>query len=116
MRLRLLAALCGALGSGACSQEPVGRTLVAPGGYGFFNCVQLANQEKTLTDRNVALQRLMARAKEGPGGGVISAMTYSPEYESNLGQIYSVRETQKEKNCTPAPAAPSTLPAPSPRR
>jgi hypothetical protein len=111
-----LAIFVAALACAGCGGDVTGRALVAPGGYGFYNCAQLANQERTLNNRNVELRRLSARAKEGPGGGVISAMTYDPEYETNLGRLYSLRQTQAEKNCPPAAEMPEPSPPPLPRR
>jgi hypothetical protein len=115
MSLCRLASLGLLLACAGCGGDVTGRALVAPGGYGFYNCAQLANQERTLNSRNVELRRLSGRAKEGPGGGVISAMTYDPEYETNLGRLYSLRQTQAEKNCPPAADMPET-PPPLPRR
>ena len=101
-------ALLGALSLGACSSdETVGRAMVAPGSYVFYDCTQLDGLEKSYLARNIELKRLMARAKEGPIGGAISAMTYDADYYSNLGYVHSVRQQRAEKECPPVKPSPA---------
>ncbi len=95
---------------GACSQtgDQLGRGLVAPGGYDFYDCPQLARRETDLVERDRVLSRLMDKAKQdGAGGRVVSAIAYELDYASNAAMLREVRRAQKERNCSPAPAAPT---------
>jgi hypothetical protein len=107
VRFGIVAALAGALGACATGSEgklDLGRALVAPGGYDFYDCPQLARQEKAFTDRERELSRLMQRARQGPAGGFVSSIAYEPEYAANTASLRELRRAQTEKNCTRSPA------------
>ena len=90
----------------ACAQERAEQFFVAPGKYVLYDCAQLAAVELRYIERDKELKRLMARAKEGPAGGLISTFVYDPDYYSNLGELHDVQREQRAKNC-----APGTTPA-----
>jgi hypothetical protein len=94
--------LAGCTGSG---EDRLGQNLVAPGGYEFYDCGQLANSQRTLIARNKELERLMDKARQGPAGGFVSAVTYEPEYASNRASLREVEREQAVKNCS-APQSP----------
>ena len=102
-RLWALAALAVSLaGCAGGTGDQLGRSLVAPGGYDFYDCAQLAVQEKNLVNRDKELSRLIQRAHEGAAGGFVSAIAYDSEYASNAASLRQVRLAQVDKNCTPA--------------
>jgi len=88
----------------ACAQaggERVEQFFVAPGKYVLYDCAQLAAVELRFIERDKELKRLIARAKEGPAGGLISTLVYDPDYYSNLGELHDVQREQRAKNCAP---------------
>lgn len=88
---------------------------VAPGKYVFYDCKQLAGVAAHFEQRNKELEDLMARAKKGAGGELVSAMAYNSDYYSNLGELKDVRREQADKKCDPnITAAPMAPPAPKP--
>jgi len=109
------AALCaGVLASCAGGLDRPENAFVAPGKYLLYDCQQLATAEAGFVTRDQELSRLMARAKEGPAGGLVSATVYEADYYSNLGELNDVRREQAEKKCDPAikplPPAPEKPP------
>jgi len=85
---------------------------VAPGKYVLYDCKQLAGAQAHFAERDQELSRLIARAKEGAGGSLVSALAYDPDYYSNLGELRDVQREMAEKKCPPdvkaAPVAPAT--------
>jgi hypothetical protein len=106
------------LASGAACGQSAGQEsfFVAPGKYVLYDCPQLAAAEKGFIARDKELRRLIARANEGPAGGLVSAMVYDPEYYSNLGELRDVQREQREKDCTATSRPGLTQPAAKPRR
>jgi hypothetical protein len=100
-------ALAAATG-GAHAQERIEQFFVAPGKYVLYDCAQLAAVEIRFIERDKELKRLIARAKEGPAGGLISTFVYDPDYYSNLGELHDVQREQRVKNC-PADTKPAKL-------
>ncbi|MGI8525928.1 MAG: hypothetical protein ACR2K5_07045 [Pseudolabrys sp.] len=95
-------------GCTASSEDRLGTALVAPGGYEFYDCAQLDRQQKTLSARDVELTRLMNKARQGPAGGFISAVTYETDYTSNRASLREVEREKVRKDC--GQAAPRTVP------
>ena len=85
----------------AHAQERAEQFFVAPGKYILYDCAQLAAVEVRFIERDKELKRLIARAKEGPAGGLISIFVYDPDYYSNLGELHDVQREQRAKNCAP---------------
>jgi hypothetical protein len=81
--------------------ERIEQFFVAPGKYVLYDCAQLAAVEVRFIERDKELKRLIARAKEGPAGGLISTLVYDPDYYSNLGELHDVQREQRAKNCAP---------------
>jgi hypothetical protein len=84
----------------AVSGERAEDFYVAPGKYIFYDCTQLAGAAAHFVQRDKELLNLMARAKQGAGGELVSAMAYNSDYYSNLGELKDVRREQAEKKCT----------------
>jgi hypothetical protein len=87
------------LGGCAVSGERAEDFYVAPGKYVFYDCKQLAGAAAYFEKRDGELTALMARAKQGAGGELASAMAYNSDYYSNRGELKDVRREQAEKNC-----------------
>jgi hypothetical protein len=89
---------------------------VAPGKYVLYDCKQLAGAQAHFAERDQELSRLIARAKEGAGGSVVSALAYEPEYYSNLGELRDVQREMAEKKCPPEIKAEPVAPKPKRKR
>jgi hypothetical protein len=100
-----------ALAGCASSPEHAEDFYVAPGKYVLYDCTQLAGVAAHFEERDKELAQLIARAKEGPGGALVSAMAYDVEYYSNRGELKDVRREQAEKNCPSDIKAAPTPPA-----
>ena len=111
---RTLAAVLVAAGLAACttsqSSDMAGRMLVGRGQYQFYDCAQLVVQAKSLETRHRELTALIAKAKQGTGGGLVSALSYEPDLAVTRGQMADLRREQAEKKCQPGASVP-TLPA-----
>lgn len=106
--LAMIALAASALPACAQSGERIEQFFVAPGKYILYDCAQLAAVEVRYIERDKELKRLIARAKEGPAGGLISTLVYDPDYYSNLGELHDVQREQRAKNC-PAGTKPAKL-------
>ena len=103
----------------------VAGVLTAPGQYDLYDCPALKVAAKGIVTRQRALEKLMARAGEGPAGRVISETTYRPEYVTLRGQMNELRRAVAANNCnfvpdqvevTSPPPAPAKKPARRARR
>jgi len=127
------ALILGALALGGCamSDDKAAALLVAPGGYDFYSCPQLAVAASGLRTRRQELESLMARANVDAGGRMMSAIGYRPEYLKIRGQLHEMERTAREKQCDlnavprtagaptgapAAPPAPGQLVVPAPGR
>jgi hypothetical protein len=116
-RVLLPLALAAAVVAGCSTngEDRLGSALVAPGGFEFYDCQQLATQDRVQTTHEHELERLMAKAKQGAGGGLVSAIAYEPDYATNHATLRELHREQARKKCGPTAAAPATavLPAPA---
>ena len=110
--------VCAAVALAGCvSGEHAEDFYVAPGKYVLYDCKQLAGAAAHFEERDKELTKLIARAKEGPGGEIASALAYNSDYYSNLGELKDVHREQAEKKCPPDLKAEPTPPAkPKPLR
>ncbi|HEY4981812.1 MAG TPA: hypothetical protein VII24_07695 [Pseudolabrys sp.] len=104
----LAASLAGCTTSGGTSDDMVGRFLVAPDKFVFYNCEQLAAAAKSTTARTKELERLMEKAGPGADGRLVSAVAYRPEYLERRGDMYELRNAAIAKNCKFVPGAENT--------
>ncbi|CAN0447669.1 unnamed protein product [Phaeothamnion confervicola] len=102
--LLLAASLAGCATKGGSDDERVGSFFVAPGKYRFYTCAHLTQTTMTLKKRERELESLIARAGEGAGGGMVSAIAYRPELLQVRGNLAEVRREEASKNCPPAAA------------
>ncbi len=87
-------------GCGTSLQDQVGDSFwVTPRKYAVHDCRQLQNQARGLATRQKELEELMARAAQGPGGGVVGTLAYRTEYQQVLGEGRGVAAMMTEKRC-----------------
>ena len=89
------------------TDETASRAFVAPGKYSLYTCGDLAQQLKTSQTREKELEGLMAKAEQGPGGALVSALAYRTEYVQARGDQLELAKTAADKNCTPQSQAAS---------
>ncbi|MGE0564910.1 MAG: hypothetical protein AB7O50_10385 [Pseudolabrys sp.] len=103
-----------AIAVGACttsqSSDTTGRVLVGQGQFRFYSCDQLAALATTYEKRQRELLALIAKANQGPGGSLVSTLSYEPDLAVARGQLAEVRREQAEKKCPPATPTRPTLP------
>ena len=95
------AVLCAALLAAGCAvpDDKLARMMVAPGKFSLYTCPDLVAKAKELAKRERELRGLMAKAGEGAGGGLVSALAYRPDYLSAQGEMRDVREAAAAKQC-----------------
>ena len=81
----------------------MGSFLVTPNKYAYYDCAQLAVALAGVQGRERQLTALKAKAEASPGGGLVSAVSYQPEYYQMRGEINEVHRTAAEKNCKSIP-------------
>ena len=91
-----------------CATNDVGTFLVQPDKYHFLRCQDLAVRSTALSTREKELNSLIARAKEGVGGTLISAAVYGTELEQVRTELRMVYQTRREKNCEGAQGNPTS--------
>jgi len=115
-KIALAVAIPALLAGCAVSGERAEDFYVAPGKYIFYDCTQIAGAAAHYELRIKELTNLMARAKQGAAGELVSAMAYNSDYYSALGELKDIRREQAEKNCASneraAPVAPPPPKAP----
>jgi hypothetical protein len=92
----------------SCTTQQEGKFLVAPGGYELYNCQQLATQVAAQRKREAELVRLIAKAKQGPAGSVVSAMSYEPDLAIARATLRKLHAEQVNQNCSATPASSGT--------
>ncbi|MCP3477476.1 twin-arginine translocation pathway signal [Bradyrhizobium sp. CCGUVB1N3] len=113
LALVVLLALGSGLGGCASVGETISPAFVDPGKYDLWDCKQLAPERKSLANRLVDLERLMAKAETGTGGAVVSELAYRNDYISIRAQQKLLEENWRRNKCresdmvpTPPPASP----------
>ena len=101
----LAASLAACTTAGGPSDDTIGRFLAAPDKFMLYNCPELPARWKALTERERELQRLMAKAGQGPDGRLVSALAYRPEYLAVRGEMNELRNAAVAKNCKFVPGA-----------
>ncbi len=100
LRAGALAALLGVLnGCGMVGDETASRLMVTPGKYHFHNCKLLVGSLAGTRSRIDELQKLQARASQGPAGQAIGAAAYRTEYLQARGDEKEILAEMAEKNC-----------------
>ena len=95
-----LAAL--ALSGCAMSDERAINLMVGEGAYTTYSCDDIARAIKAHVDRINQLRGLMAKAETGPGGDMVNAIAYRPEYLELRGELQELQRSATNRRC-PAP-------------
>jgi hypothetical protein len=105
-RLKIVARHAALLASGVatlagCSTiTPDESTFFAdPARYDLYDCKQLAEVRKNMTDRVDELARLMAKAQTATGGAVVSELAYRPDYMSARGNLKLINRVWDDNHC-----------------
>lgn len=124
----LLVALAAALPLAACQTagDPLATALTSPGQYDLYDCPAIKVAAQGVVKRQRELEGLITRANRSPGGGLVSATTYQPEYVTLRGKMSELRRVAAANNCNFDPATvrpveaqsspPRPLPPPPNRR
>src|SRR5215468_2674088 len=99
LALVVLLALGTALTGCASVGDTISPAFVDPGKYELWDCKQLAPERKSLANRLVDLEKLMAKAETGAGGAVVSELAYRNDYISVRGQQKLVEESWRRNKC-----------------
>ena len=94
LSLAALLAACGMV-----SDDTASNLLVTPRKFQFHNCQLLAGALKGTRARIDELEKLMARASQGPAGQAIGAAAYRTEYLQARGDEKQILAAAAEKNC-----------------
>ena len=110
------ALLAAALSLSGCGSQGdfIANSLAAPGQYDLYDCTELKVAAKGVVTRQRQLEQLMARASQGPAGGVINATTYQPEYATLRGKMTQLRQAAAANHCNFDPAAVRVTEPPQP--
>ena len=103
----LLVALVAALPLAGCetTRDPLAFVVTSPGQYDLYDCPAIKVAATGVVTRQRELEGLMARAKRGPAGGLISATTYQPEYVTLRGKMSQLRQAAAANHCNFDPRA-----------
>jgi hypothetical protein len=114
----LLVALTAAVPLAGCETtgDPLAAVTTAPGQYDYYDCPAIKVAAAGLTGRQRELEALMARANQGPAGGLISATTYQPEYITLRGKMSELRRVAAENHCNFVPGAAPAAQLPPPAK
>ncbi|KWV51482.1 twin-arginine translocation pathway signal [Bradyrhizobium macuxiense] len=113
----VVALLALAAGASGCAQvgDSMSSAFADPAKYELYDCKQLETERKGLANRAAEQEGLMAKARTGVGGAVISEMAYRNELIAIHGQQKFAEEAWRKGKCheTP-PATPAATPTPAP--
>jgi hypothetical protein len=87
---------------------------VDPSRYDLYDCAQLGEARSSVLKRVNELERLMAKAKAGAAGELVSAVAYESDYAKERANLDLIDDTRRRNNCGELPAAP--VPQNAPRR
>ena len=86
-------------GCSGVSEQTFGSAFVSPGKYEYHACQQIVDAIRGRRDRRAELEKLMAKASQGFGGELVSAIAYRTEYTYLRGDIDLLVKTSEEKQC-----------------
>jgi hypothetical protein len=70
-----------------------------PARYDLYDCKQLGDVRKQLSDKVDELKRLMAKAETGTGGSVVSELAYRPDYVSAQANLKLANRVWQDNRC-----------------
>lgn len=112
----LLVVLAATLPLAGCetTSDPLSVAATAPGQYDLYDCAALKVAARAVVSRQRELEQLMARANQGPAGGLVSATTYQPEYVTLRGKMTQLRQAAAANHCNFDPSAVRVTEPPQP--
>jgi hypothetical protein len=110
----LIAGSLAGCAAGSSIGGPRTSIFVDPSRYDLYDCAQLNEARVSQLKHVNELERLMAKAKTGAAGGVVSAVAYESDYAKERANLDLIDDTRRRNNCGELPAAP--VPQNAPRR
>jgi hypothetical protein len=89
----------GLAGCGTISEETAAKAAFAPGHFDLYTCKDLAERTDVVHRRQVELEQLMARAEQGAGGAIASAIAYRSDYLQARGELVELNKMSNDKQC-----------------
>ena len=112
--IALIAGGLGGCAAGSSIGGPRTSAFVDPSRYDLYDCAQLSEARVAALKRVTELEGLMAKARTGAAGGLVSAVAYESDYAKERANLDLIDDTRRRNNCSePAPASPSRT---TPRR
>jgi hypothetical protein len=81
------------------TDETLDAALTDPTKYALYDCRDLDRAISSTMIRLTELEQLIARASQGPGGAVMSAIAYNAELRQGRGQLKALKALSAEKQC-----------------
>ncbi len=115
---KMVALLVLGIGLSGCAEmnDSMTSAFADPAKYDLYDCKQLETERKTLADRAVVLQGLMAKAETGVAGPLVSELAYRNEYIAVRAQSKLADEVWRRDKCrasSPAAAPAAAVAAPA---
>ena len=108
----LIASSLAGCAAGSSIGGPRTSAFVDPSRYDLYNCDQL-NEARVSTQKRVnELEALMAKARTGAAGGLVSVVAYEGDYAKERANLDLIDDTRRRDNCGALPAAPPPQSAP----
>jgi hypothetical protein len=85
--------------SGCTLPDDKALTMVNRGKYALYDCFALGTQARESALRERELRTAMEKASRGPGGEVVIATMYRPEYLTVKGELEELELMANKKNC-----------------
>lgn len=96
---RGVALLSALLLSGCTLPDDQALTMVNRGKYSLYDCHAIATQVRETSRREQELRTAIEKASRGPGGELIIATVYRPEYLTVKGELQELELMANQKNC-----------------
>jgi hypothetical protein len=71
----------------------------SPGKYNINTCQEIENMIAGTRGRQTELEQLIARASQGAGGNVVTAMAYRTEYVQARADLAQLKQAKEDKQC-----------------
>ena len=85
--------------SGCTLPDDQALTMVNRGKYSLYDCHAIGTQARESSIREQELRVAIEKASRGPGGDVIVASVYRPEYLTVKGELQELELMANQKNC-----------------
>jgi hypothetical protein len=96
----MAALLTGVLaGCASVNDNAYSTIFTSPGKYNIYTCQEIENITAGMRGRQTELEQLIARASQGAGGSVVTAMAYRTEYVQARADLTQLKQAKEEKQC-----------------